>query len=664
MVPDREYRSLTPGELQVMRSQGCRAGEDQWDRIRVAEGFDAQRMQNVLFSGRVRIGAHTRSGDQVRAPSGMENAHVVDCTVGNDVRIANVAVRIANYHIADGSCVEDVGLIEAGPDARFGNGVEVEALNEGGGREVVLFNELCAQTAYLMCLYRHRPVFIEKLMALVSTAASQAHGVPGTIGPNALVRSTREMIDVCVGRGAVIQGASSLGNGTILSNDDAPTTVGVDVQAHDFIIAEGTSVTDGAMLAKCFVGQGCRIGRQFSAESSLFFANCEAFHGEAVSVFAGPYTVTHHKSTLLIAGLHSFYNAGSGTNFSNHRYKLGPVHEGKLLRGTKTGSFSYLMWPCRVGAFSVVLGKHTRVFDTQRFPFSAVEADAAGRCTVVPGIMLATVGTVRDGAKWPTRDRRRGDTKRDRITFDVFSPYTVGWMIRGRDVLDHAASTTDRCRTAVVMEGAEIKRVLLKRGAKYYRRAIGMYLTEQIVEHVESAMARGAASPRDAVVPSPRAVFDESWMDVGGQLMPRRRLDEFCGAVEQGHFKDVAACRAALDEIHACYLDDQWLWVKSTYESLFDVDLAGSHDDYFCQIADTLLETKRDFLNLVLLDAEKEFDNQARIGFGSNGSESSACADFEAVRGRCDDNEFVREIQRQIAALEERVDHFKSVVTR
>ena len=65
-------------------------------------------------------------------------------------------------------------------------------------------------------------------------------------------------------------------------------------------------VDGGALLAKTYVGQGCRVGRQFSAENCLMFANCEAFHGEACSVFFGPYSVTHHKSSLLIAGMFSF----------------------------------------------------------------------------------------------------------------------------------------------------------------------------------------------------------------------------------------------------------------------------------------------------------------------------------------------------------------------
>ena len=102
--------------------------------------------------------------------------------------------------------------------------------------------------------------------------------------------------------------------------------------------------------------------------------------------------MTHHKSTLLIAGLFSFYNAGSGTNQSNHLYKLGPIHEGKLERGSKTGSFAYMMWPCRVGAFSVVLGKHSGTFDTTDYPFSHIEARSDGKTSMVPGLNMTTVG--------------------------------------------------------------------------------------------------------------------------------------------------------------------------------------------------------------------------------------------------------------------------------
>ena len=35
-------------------------------------------------------------------------------------------------------------------------------------------------------------------------------------------------------------------------------------------------------------------------------------------------------------------------------YKLGPIHQGAMERGAKTTSDSYILWPARVGAFSLV----------------------------------------------------------------------------------------------------------------------------------------------------------------------------------------------------------------------------------------------------------------------------------------------------------------------
>lgn len=91
--------------------------------------------------------------------------------------------------------------------------------------------------------------------------------------------------------------------------------------------------------------------------------------------FAGPFTVTHHKSTLLIAGMFSFMNAGSGSNQSNHMYKLGPIHQGALERGAKTTSDSYILWPARIGAFSLVMGRHVNHPDTSDLPFSYLIED-------------------------------------------------------------------------------------------------------------------------------------------------------------------------------------------------------------------------------------------------------------------------------------------------
>jgi len=653
-----QYRPLKDSEIQALGTQDCTA--DDWSGVQVAQPFDAKHIRSCHFSGSIQIGplgepVTTSSG--LTKPSGLYNAYIANCTIGAHVRIANIGVHLANYNIGDGACIEDIGLIETRPGAMFGNGVEVEALNEAGGREVILFNELSSQFAHLICLHRYRPKLIEKLTQIAQAQAAKVKSDRGQIGNSAQISSVAQIIDVNIGPHAIVAGAAELVDGTILSSCDAPTTIGTDLQAEHFIIAEGTQATGGAIIGKSYVGQGCQIGKQFSAEGSVFFANCEGFHGEACSIFAGPYTVTHHKSTLLIAGLFSFYNAGSGTNQSNHMYKLGPVHEGKLERGTKTGSFAYLMWPCRVGPFSVVLGKHTGTFDTSDFPFSLIEATPKGRCTMIPGLTLATVGTVRDGAKWPTRDRRKGSVLRDRISFDVFSPLTVGRMLKGSARLKELQDNTDRSVDTVVISGAEVKRVLLRTGQKFYRSGIEMYLLEKVVSRLEEVARSG--SKGDFLASSPDAVYSEQWVDIGGMMMPVARLDDLCSAIESGRIADLAAFDAQLDKIHAAYAMDEWVWVKSAYKQVYgsEVDCLGSDD--VVKLAESLLTAKTKFLKQILADASKEFHEVTQTGFGQDGTADEAKADFLAVRGAFEGNKFIKQVQDDIAALEQRVERLK-----
>ncbi len=431
----------------------------------------------------------------------------------------------------------------------------------------------------------------------------------------------------------------------------------------DFIFAEGACVDSGAIVYKSFVGQGCQIGKQFSAENSLFFANCEGFHGEACSVFAGPYSVTHHKSTLLIAGLFSFYNAGSGTNQSNHMYKLGPVHEGKLERGCKTGSFSYMMWPCRVGPFSVILGKHTRTFDTRDFPFSHIEAKSNGRCEMVPGLYLSTVGTVRDGTKWPTRDRRKAPDKRDIIDFDVLSPLTVGRMLRGKKILQELNKSTDRSQQVVMIQGTEVRRVLLRKGARFYQAGIEMYLQERLVSQLEAQFDQEKVDPEKAdnenkgfLSVSDDAVFSEAWVDLAGQMMPQQRFDHLCDRIESKEIDSIEELQSALWQIHEAYHKDEWAWVVWAYQQHYGVSITEMSSSDIHSALTSWGELRTKYLRSILGDAEKEFEQTTRTGFSLLADGEQADEDFLAVRGTFDDNKFVKQMRDEIAEIVLRVE--------
>lgn len=631
----------------------------------MAEGCDLARIMRSKFFGTVRIGDTSGSQhlDGVELPNGIYDAALANCDVGDHVRISRIGSVISNYLIDQNALIEDVAALAADSDAVYGNGVELETINEGGGRGVKIINDLTSQTAYLQAMLRHNKVFTEKLRMLIDAKVNDSREEKGGIGEGAKVVHCGTIRNVNIGPAAYVHGAQLLENGTIISCPEHATEVGEGVQAKSFIIAEGARVDGGALLDKAFVGQAVKMGKQFSAENSLFFANCEAFHGEAVSVFAGPYTVTHHKSTLLIAGLFSFYNAGSGTNQSNHMYKLGPVHQGVLERGCKTGSFSYLLLESHIGAFSVVIGKHYANLDLPNLPFSYI-SEEEGNSKIVPGMTLISVGTVRDGEKWPKRDGRKAPSKRDLIIFDVFSPYTVEKMRRGRDELLALSERVPREKVSVNYGGAQLNRLFLKKGAKFYSHAITKYLLGAVMDKINHALAvhpeydEAIASLR----PSAGLTDPLAWTDISGLVTPQERLADLELRLAEGAIGSYEQLLSECKSLYESYRTDEWQYVAEVFAKEYGVSVEILTKEKILAVADEWESAALSLHGMILEDSKKEFGAFARIGYGLDQTEEGLQQDFEAVRGTIDTNSVVQKLVSEGATMKERKEQFKSII--
>jgi len=647
-----DTRTLTDAEITMLEARGCRC--EDWQGVEVAEPFQAERIERVRFSGHVRIG--TQAGAALFAggltrPAGLYDSAVHNCTIGNNVCVSGVG-SLSNYEIADGVVIANVGTLAVVGETAFGNGVEIEVLNEGGGRPLKIFDRMSAQAAYLMVLYRHDAAMIERLEGLVDDYVATKRSTTGRIEGGSRIENCTSIVNVNVGPYVEIAGALTLREGTIVGCQADPTVVGPGVVADSFIILSGSQVSDASILAHCFVGQGVRIGKQFSAENSAFFANCEGFHGEACGIFAGPYTVTHHKSTLMIAGLFSFYNAGSATNQSNHMYKLGPLHQGILMRGAKTSSSSYVLWPSRLGPFNVLVGKHMANFDTATLPFSYVNA-VEERTTIVPAMNLFTVGTRRDSAKWPARDRRKDPDKLDLINFDLLSPYILKLTVDGIDALTELRANTPKDKRAVMYKGAWIARSLLRKGIKHYDMVIRLFLGECIVGLLESCQTVDEVKQRlAALVPGELT----AWADLAGMLAPVPVVEDLLEAIAAGSVATIDGLQTRLAGIHGAYADEKLRWCASLLAGREDVDVAAVTNEQLAKIVADWRDTALRLNKLILLDARKEFAPSSKIGFGIDGDDDVIEADFLAVRGTFDDNSFTKGLRaeaEQIAARAE-----------
>lgn len=656
------YRSLTQDEIITLERQGCRATS--WEAVKAAEPFSTEWIHRVRFGGQVRIGVlggEAQAADGFAAPPGLYDSAIQDCVIGDGVLIAHVGF-LSGYDIQEGARLLNIGSLEMTGESAFGQGTPIDVVNEAGGRTLPIYDRLTAQIAYMLVFYRYRSRFIERLSALIERYVQGQRGSRGIIGARSLIQNCVTLRDLRVGSHATLSGCQFLANGTIVSKPEAPTTLGAGVYARDFIVHTGSTIDGSAVLTSCFVGQGVKIARQYSAENSAFFANSEAMHGEACSIFAGPYTVSHHKSTLLIAGLFSFYNAGSGTNQSNHMYKLGPAHQGILERGCKTGSFSYLLWPAHIGPFTVVIGKHYSNFDTSEFPFSYI-TEEEGRSVLTPAMNLFTVGTIRDSQKWAQRDRRTDPDRLDEIQNDLFNPVILQKVIQAAERLMDLYLKSAKELEYVNYNGIAIKRLLLKRCAKYYEMAVSIGLGEALAA---AWAAAGESLGFEELKARLAGAGDEStgrWLDLAGWMVPAAKVDEVIHGVEEGRFAEVEEVRQAIQAIAREYPADKWAWCRGALEKQFNKSWSEFTREDLVQILTDWKTNKVKLNNMILQDAQKEFDPHARIGFGLDAAgEEEKRMDFAAVRGGPDTNPFIQEVRRDSQRAEETVARLMGIL--
>jgi NDP-sugar pyrophosphorylase family protein len=656
-----KHISLTKEQINQLESRNCICAD--WADVLVASGFKADHIKNTTFSGKIRLGKFDKIitfYGGVKKPAGIYNAYLHNCIIGDNVYISNVTNHIANYVIEDDCIIDHIDLLAVEGHTTFGNGIKAVVVNEGGGREIVIFDGLTAQLGYIVALHRHRTKVRARIENLIAGYTESVKSDIGVVGSGSHLSNCGTIKNVRIGPAAVIGNIKRLENGTIKSCFDDPTEVGASVVAKDFIISEGVKISEGSIISDCFIGQATKMTKQFSAENSVCFANCGFHHGEICSIFAGPYTVSHHKSTLLIAGLFSFFNAGSGTNQSNHMYKVGSVHQGIFERGAKMTSDAYTMYPARIGAFCVVMGRHYAHPDTGDLPFSYL-FEENDKTYVVPGVNLRTVGTVRDGDKWPKRDERKAPEKSDLIIFDVLSPYTVQKIIKGLDLLLNLQPAQINTSKEVVCNNLHFNASALHKGIEYYSIAINKFLGDCLIDKLKNSSLKSTSDLQKILAPTnPDATG--KWLDVAGLLTPEKHINSLLDDIENDKLPTIEAIVEKLKELHSNYSEYKWAWACDKINNMMKKYTDLSDAEKVLKMIEGWAAASSKLTALILADAEKEFGDIPRIGFGVDGDEKTRDADFDEVRGTYEGNSLVKQLKKQQETINQTAEEWKNKI--
>lgn len=605
-----DYRKLTEDEMRRLDRQGCTA--EDWNSVEVCIDTDVRYIESVRFSGEVRIGAFRRMitlPGGAKEHTGIREARLHNVSVGDDCYIYRV--YIANYDIAPLCVVAHCGILATTNATSFGAGVEVNVADETGGRRIVIHPHMSAQEAYLQAF---TDVGLREMAARHAEKSSR-----GSVGQGAVLVYCTRVTNVRIGEGSRIEGVTELADGTV----DDGVFVGGGVTARSFVFECGSRIADGARLNHCFVGEATSVGNGFAASHSFFASNCQAENGEACSLFAGPFTVTHHKSTLLIGAVCSFFNAGSGTNQSNHAYKLGPIHYGVLERGCKTASGAHIVWPARIGAFTMVMGRIPPHTDASVFPFSYL-IGGTERPHIVPAIALRSIGTLRDVRKWPQRDRRSaGSASGDIISCNPFTPYVLQRMIDGERMLSLLSQTMEKeGKTEALLAGGLI--VSLKnarRGAELYRLAADCTL---------GSMARKCLADGNAESFNQSALSAcGDWCDLMGLQTPITEIKEILNDVASRKINTPRQLDNRLKNLHARTEEYTWAWAWHHLRSAYpDADTST-----MLRLATEKGDAARARLqDLLRADALRDIEGGVHMEYGLLGDDVDAEGEKHALR--------------------------------
>lgn len=621
----------------VLESQGCVARD--WSEVFVHPETDFSLIHNVFFSGPVVLGALRKKcrltfPDMETRTPGLYSLKLDRVILGDDVRLEEIGETVRHVKVGDRSLILRVEEISCDRRSSFGCDVPLSVLNENGRRPCHLRSDLSAQWAHLEVFHKQDRL-LQKKIALSSRAmAKTLTGDNSLIGHDVMIRGCGRLRNLQVGDRARVIGASLLEDGTLAPDSvvDGPVT------ARHFVLGRKARLDGATHVERAFLGEGTEVGKGAIITDTVLFADSQFHGGEAVSAWCGVHTVSHHKSTLLIAGAWHFYNAGSGANFSNHHYRLGPVHQGLLDRGCKSGSSSFLLFPSHIGAFSTLIGRHGRTLDSADFPFSLL-VGKGDRTRLYPGFLCFSAGQYRDEKKWPVRDQRP-DHPQDLFVVKRLSPFTIDRALRGmgllQPLLDVPVGARDSVET-VDLRGMEIPRSQLASSIKAYQLLVRGWAYLNLLDHYDRKPWHQKGHPfKNPLSPQVR----EPWVDWAGVLCPQRLMVRAAAQIRTGQISKPGELRDQVQKICDQLPLLEWQWIVRHASHLIPRECLESPK----RLAADLPETLDAWYGRFAEDGKKEFAISQQVGYGMDGDKEF---DFLAVRGKASEDQTLRTLESE-----------------
>lgn len=522
------YRNLTTEEIDKLKSLGNRSNN--WQTIRVAEHFDAERLTDNRLEGDVTIGEMTESTlscTSLSLPIGISGSWLQNCTIGNNCAVHNVKM-LSGYTVGNNCLLFNIDEMTASDDDH----PWLEPMNENGGRKILPFNGMTIGDAYMWARFRGETAMIERLEQITRQTIQTTQGGYATVGDCCTVKNTK-----------------CLRNVAIRSSADDPTLVEECIMLGDGVIGYGCKLEYGIIAERFLLGEhvhlefGLRLNDTVVGDNSTL-ARCEV--GNSI-IF--PAHEQHHNNSFLIAALVMGQSnvAAGGTLGSNHNSRTAD-NEISCGRGFWPGLCVSVKHSSRF-ASNCLLAKADYPSELNiTLPFALVNNNAAkNQLEVMPAYwwMYNMYAMDRNSRKFAARDKRH--YKAQHIEFDNLAPDTAEEIIIGRDLLHIWTEEAYReGKTEIVAHGMEKgkrKTVILKAGEAYnaYRDMLVYYAMNTL------SPVFGDKLPDSTLAEGQR---ETHWVNIGGQLVTEQDMKQLIADIADGRLN-------SWDDIHSRF-DTLW----------------------------------------------------------------------------------------------------------
>lgn len=691
-----EFRSLTPDEIVTLTRNGNES--DDWSRVVVKDPFHVNLIHQCKFHGWIRLGRlepfYLQFHD-LRLPVGLYNSTIISCDLGDHVVVNNI-----NYlsHMIVGNDVMLVNVNEIGVTdrAKFGNGIIkegekeqvriwMELCNENAGRKVLLFDGMQTGDAWLWTRFRDDEKLMQRLQEFTENKFDRRRGYYGKIGDRTVIKNTRIVKDCIIGTDAYIKGANKLKNLTIHSSAEAPTQIGEGCELVNGIIGYGCKAFYGVKAVRFILAShsqlkyGARLINSFLGDNSTISC-CEVLNS---LIF--PAHEQHHNNSFLCASLLGGQSnmAAGATIGSNHNSRGA---DGELIagRGFWPGLCVSLKHNSKFASYTLIAkGDFPAELDIS-LPFSLVSNDVSrDRLLIMPGYWFHynMYALARNVSKYASRDKR--SFKNQYIEYDYLAPDSVNELFQGLEVLAKAvaesigkAGVRKKSADQLIREGKKLlenparlarkeifalgienskrKVQILKAGESYqlFKELIQYYGVLQMMEFFKLEKNYSLKNLTESFDKAKR----ESFVNLGGQLMPYSSLEKMISHIKNGAISSWDEIHATYHQYSADYPRQKMQHAFASLLEILDINPRQLTVARFKTLIKDALKTRKWMVEGIRESRAKDYENPFRqMVYESR-------AEMEKVIGKLTDNSFIKEQELELKQFEKELESLRGKI--